>query len=317
MQISTTVTVVLAATLFLMAGSASATLPRVWVSGHGVDGSGCGAPTAPCRSLQYAHDHAVAEGGEIDILDPAGYGAIAITKAISIVNDGVGTAGVQSTNGIAINITANPGDSIYLRGLNIDGVNFTGLTGVQFNTGASLTMVGCVVRHFKNYGIALAPQDGGARINISDSISSENRAGGILFSPPVGAVSSYAALNRITVQGNGANGLTILGSGTTGLVSTLVSNSNFSNNTGDGINVQSANNFNTNLNVESSQFYANSYGLEVYTGVTRLSNVFAQENINGDLNNGVDQDTMFGVFSYGDNEIGSKSGAAMATLSQQ
>ena len=191
------------------------------------------------------------------------------------------------------------------------------MSGLDLSVGAIMTMVGCVVRHFKNYGIALAPQDGGARINISDSISSENRAGGILFSPPVGAVSSYAALNRITVQGNGANGLTILGSGTTGLVSTLVSNSNFSNNTGDGINVQSANNFNTNLNVESSQFYANSYGLEVYTGVTRLSNVFAQENINGDLNNGVDQDTMFGVFSYGDNEIGSKSGAAMATLSQQ
>src|SRR5471030_1897688 len=93
---------------------------RAWVSGHGVDQAGCGSPTAPCRSLQYAHDNIVA-GGEIDILDPAGYGAISISKAISVVNDGVGTAGVQATSGNAITINTPPGDSVYLSGLNIDG----------------------------------------------------------------------------------------------------------------------------------------------------------------------------------------------------
>src|SRR5471032_1756282 len=122
----------------LAAGTAAhAAATRVWVSGHGVDTAGCGAPTAPCRSLQYAHDHAVGAGGEIDILDPAGYGAITITKAISIVNDGVGTAGVQATSGTAITINAAAGDDIYLRGLNVDGVHASGTYGVVFNSGAS------------------------------------------------------------------------------------------------------------------------------------------------------------------------------------
>src|SRR5471032_219602 len=100
---------------FAAASSAGAqTAHRAWVSGHGADAPGCGAPTAPCRSLQYTHDNIVAAGGEIDILDPAGYGAINITKAISIVNDGVGTAGVQQpiAGAAAIRINAGAGDAV-------------------------------------------------------------------------------------------------------------------------------------------------------------------------------------------------------------
>src|SRR5476649_2443855 len=100
----TTAISIVAALAALALPAASLAASRAWVSGHGVDQAGCGAPTAPCRSLQYAHDHIVAAGGEIDILDPAGYGAITITKAISIVNDGVGTAGVQAAGSNAIDI---------------------------------------------------------------------------------------------------------------------------------------------------------------------------------------------------------------------
>src|SRR5471030_1508201 len=144
--------VAVAAALLVCSSAHAAGANRVWVSGHGVDRAGCGAPTDPCRSLQYAHDSAVAAGGEIDILDPAGYGAITITKAISIVNDGVGTAGVQATSGNAITITAGPNDAVYLRGLNIDGVNGAGAYGIVFNAGASLTVVNCVTRHFSQSG---------------------------------------------------------------------------------------------------------------------------------------------------------------------
>src|SRR5450432_4127889 len=72
-----------ALSLVLVATPALAASTRIWVSGHGVDQVGCGAPVSPCRSLQFAHDN-VATGGEVDILDPAGYGAVIITKAISI-----------------------------------------------------------------------------------------------------------------------------------------------------------------------------------------------------------------------------------------
>src|SRR5471030_1424795 len=99
----------LIAWLVVAASAQAQTATRAWVSGHGTDAAGCGTPTAPCRSLQYAHDNIVAAFGEIDILDPAGYGAVSITKAISIINDSVGTAGVQAATGtaIAINVPSN------------------------------------------------------------------------------------------------------------------------------------------------------------------------------------------------------------------
>src|SRR5579883_2230197 len=94
----------LASLLLALAPAQAAGLNRAWVSGHGADAAGCGAPAAPCRTFQYVHDNIVAPGGEIDVLDPAGYGAITISKALSIVNDGVGAAGVQTSTGAAITI---------------------------------------------------------------------------------------------------------------------------------------------------------------------------------------------------------------------
>src|SRR5271155_4981612 len=96
-----------AISLLISAAPAQAATVRAWVSGRiGSDVASCGAPVTPCRTLQYTHDNVVAAGGEIDILDPAGYGTINITKSISIVNDGVGTAGVQANTGNAITINA-------------------------------------------------------------------------------------------------------------------------------------------------------------------------------------------------------------------
>jgi hypothetical protein len=134
--------------LLLAASHAQASVVRAWVSGHGSDVAGCGAPTNACRTLQYAHDNIVSFGGEIDILDPAGYGTLNITKAISIVNDGVGTAGVQTNSGNAITINAGTQGAVYLRGLNIDGLQTPGIAGIEFKSGTTLTVVNCVIRHF-------------------------------------------------------------------------------------------------------------------------------------------------------------------------
>jgi hypothetical protein len=80
----------------LSAAPAQAGPNRTWVSGHGTDSGGC-ALVAPCRTFAFALTQTAA-GGEIDVLDPADYGPLdgpgSITKAISIVNDGVGTAGI-------------------------------------------------------------------------------------------------------------------------------------------------------------------------------------------------------------------------------
>jgi len=85
--------------LCLPAGPAQAQLARTFVSAaNGNDNNDCGRPT-PCRTFQSAHDKTLA-GGEITVVDPGGYGAVMITKAISIINDGVGEAGMLVSGGL-------------------------------------------------------------------------------------------------------------------------------------------------------------------------------------------------------------------------
>src|SRR6266550_4525079 len=75
---------------------------RTWVSGVGDDANPC-SRTAPCKTFAGAISKTAA-GGEINALDPGGYGAVTITKAITI--DGGGTfASILSSlvNGIVIN----------------------------------------------------------------------------------------------------------------------------------------------------------------------------------------------------------------------
>jgi len=94
--------------------------------------------TAPCRTFAFALTQTAA-GGEIDVLDPAGYGMVTITKAISIVNDGVGAATIGTSSGNAITINAGALDSVLVRGLTTDGLG-TGSNGILFNTGGNLAI---------------------------------------------------------------------------------------------------------------------------------------------------------------------------------
>src|SRR5574338_693370 len=61
---------------------ANAQATRTWVSGVGDDANPC-SRTAPCKTFAGAISKTAASG-EINCLDPAGYGAVTITKAITI-----------------------------------------------------------------------------------------------------------------------------------------------------------------------------------------------------------------------------------------
>src|SRR5215813_5060802 len=112
-----------------------ASAQRVFVAAQGSDSNPCSF-ALPCRTFQKAHD-TVAAGGEIDVLDPAGYGVLSIFKSISI--QGHGFAGVSALSFTGIYISADDTDTINLRGLLIDGGG-TGLSGIDFNTGRSLNV---------------------------------------------------------------------------------------------------------------------------------------------------------------------------------
>jgi hypothetical protein len=106
------------------------------VSGVGDDANPC-SRTAPCKTFAGAISKTAA-GGEISVLDPGGYGAVTITKSITI--SGVGTqASILGalTNGVIINATAS--DVITLRHLQINGAG-TGLKGINFLVGGVLVV---------------------------------------------------------------------------------------------------------------------------------------------------------------------------------
>src|ERR1700730_7017285 len=116
---------------------------KVFVAAQGSDSNPCTFAQS-CLSFQHAHD-TVAAGGVIDVLGPADYGVVTITKAISI--QGHGFAGLAVTSGNGITINAGASDKVSLRGLLIDGVG-SGTTGIGFNTGASLDVQECLIRNF-------------------------------------------------------------------------------------------------------------------------------------------------------------------------
>src|SRR6185437_615326 len=104
--------------LLAFASLADAQATRTWVSGVGDDANPC-SRTAPCKTFAGAISKTAA-GGEINCLDPGGFGAVTITKAITI--DCAHTEGgilAALTNGVIVNAAA--GDKIILRGLDIDG----------------------------------------------------------------------------------------------------------------------------------------------------------------------------------------------------
>src|ERR1700758_2208948 len=133
---------VLATSLGSMLCALPAQAQRVFVAAQGPDGNPCPF-AAPGRTFQHAHD-TVAAGGEIDVLDPAGYGAVTINKAISI--QGHGFAGITPTNTDAVTISAGANDRVSLRGLLIDGGSSI-LSGITFNSGASLVVEDTLVRN--------------------------------------------------------------------------------------------------------------------------------------------------------------------------
>ncbi len=159
---------------------AQAQATRTWVSGVGDDANPC-SRTAPCKTFAGAISK-TATGGEINCLDPGGFGALTITKAIQVicfVEAGVLAAG---TNGIIVNAgTAE----VLLQGLDIEGVN-TGLNGVQILSASKVTIQNCSIRNFTQNGVNAAVA--GARVVVVDSFIYSNNGGVNIGAAGVAAV---------------------------------------------------------------------------------------------------------------------------------
>lgn len=157
--------------------AAQAQATRTWVSGTGDDVNPCSL-TAPCKTFAGAISK-TSPAGEINVLDPGGFGAVTITKSITI--DGAGTSNPSilssGTNGVIINAAAT--DVVTIRNLSIQGAGTTrGINGVRFLNGKALHVEHCTIAHFAE-GIHLEPSTAMTQVFITDTISHDNSTAGL------------------------------------------------------------------------------------------------------------------------------------------
>jgi len=164
---------------------------RTWVSGVGDDVNPC-SRTAPCKTFAGAISK-TAPGGEIDALDPGGFGALTITKAITLDGGGgqVASILVSGTNGIVV--AAQPNDVVTIRNLRFDGLaggNSTpGINGIRWISGKALHIENCTIFGFSNNGIDIAKSDGGSAV-IINTVTANNGFCGLQSLNTVNTVST-------------------------------------------------------------------------------------------------------------------------------
>jgi len=212
---------------------AQAQATRTWISGVGDDVNPC-SRTAPCKTFPGAISKTAA-GGEIDTLDPGGFGAVTVVKAITLANEGIGEAGilVAGTNGITVNCSTDPNCTVVVRGLQLDGgpVGSNSLAGIRFIAGRSLQVQNCVIRNFtggspNGFGINFTPNST-ATLYVSDSVISTNGAGsaggGIAVVPNTGAT-AQAVFDRVQLLNN-TNGVKVDTTGGGGVSTAVMTDS--------------------------------------------------------------------------------------------
>ena len=190
---------------FATAAQAQAT--RTWVSGVGDDVNPC-SRTAPCKTFAGAISKTAA-GGEIDALDPGGFGAVTITKNITI--DGTKGAGFGSilasgVNGVNVNdsATATPNTIVVtLRNLSINGAGTTlGLNGVNFTSGKAVNVEGCTIFNFSNSGINVAKTVAsvGAELYVKDTTIFNTGSNGIKLNSSGASSFISASINNVEID---------------------------------------------------------------------------------------------------------------------
>src|SRR5580704_2488434 len=112
------------------AAPANAQATRTWVSGVGDDANPC-TRTAPCKTWAGAIAKTAA-GGEIDALDPGGFGIVTITKAITLDGGGGQVASIIATfPNDGIDVSAGPNDVVIIRNMRINGLLQTPSAGIN------------------------------------------------------------------------------------------------------------------------------------------------------------------------------------------
>jgi hypothetical protein len=228
----------LAALTLALPATAAAQVQRTFVASFGDDTNPC-TFVQPCRAFAAAIAQ-TSDGGEVVVLDSAGYGPVTITQSASIVAAPGVYAGVTVFTGDGVAVSG-VGTRVRLSGLTINGQG--GDIGIHFLQGARLAVDHCVVSGLNLYGLYL--QAPNSTWVVTDTTIASNANFGLI------AEAGKGTLDRIRVENNQSVGVLINTSSNVS-VHALVRDSVMTGNAGHGLSVFSGSGRTALVTVESS-----------------------------------------------------------------
>lgn len=283
---------------------------RTFVSGTGDDANPC-SRTAPCKTFTGALALKTAEGGEVDVLDPGGFGTVTISQAVTIDGGGGQVASVLSSNTTGITINAAATDVVTLRNLRLNGTDLStspGTIGVNIVNAKAVHIENCVIFGFNNAGVRVSGSTP-VTLFIDHSLINGNLGSGVIIANG-GTTPTLATIANSTIQNNSVG---VLASGNSKVT---VQKSIASGNTGAGfqadasagpatlnlVSAVSSNNGGAGIQASSS---GSSNAVVRMTGVSLFSN-----------GSGLSTGANGFIYSYGDNNI-TGGGTVSSTLAKQ
>lgn len=221
---------VIATFLLAFTSIAQAQATRTWVSGVGDDANPC-SRTAPCKTYAGAISK-TAKDGEISTLDPGGFGAVTITKSITIEGthgQGYGSILASLVTGININITdvADVRKTVRLVSLNINGAS-SGIDGIRVFSASAVYIEDTIIDGFTNRGI-------NATSSISCDLVITHSTVRNTVQSAIGVVPTGGTTTVLVDQVNQSNSTSNSGYVQSGSVKGTVRDSTFTHNSSHGI----------------------------------------------------------------------------------
>jgi hypothetical protein len=299
--------------LALVAVTAQGQAVRTWVSGVGDDANPC-SRTAPCKTWAGAISK-TAVCGEIDALDPGGFGAVTITKSITLDGGGGIVASVlhSGVNGIVISIGSNDicNNTVILRNLSINGSGgasgATGLSSIKLlgSFATQLHVENCTIQHSQR-GIDIQSAVAGSSLYTENVEIRHTTVHGIDINPGAGATVNLSLNDTRVTQSTGA------GLKAEHDVKGTVSRCNFSHNA-NGVSVDAAS---VKLTLAHSILSENSTNglLNGSTATTVIDGCTINGNATGVLNNTGGAVDGLGNNSTYNNTLANVTGTAIVTL---
>jgi hypothetical protein len=218
----------------LATAPAHAQATRTWVSGVGNDANPC-SRTAPCKTWAGAIAKTAA-GGEIDALDPGGFGTLTITKSITLDGGGGQVASILASGTNGVNVSAAATDVVIVRNVRFNGLLNSvapGLVGIQVNTAARVVIEKCDIFGFSTSGVSVVPSSGTVAVKIQETNINNSAVG--VSAKPTGGATVNMSIDHSWLDANVGGGIKVDGTGG-GPSNVSINDSSMSLNGGAGIN---------------------------------------------------------------------------------